>query len=253
MRDIDEMGSEAFIGMVGRALAQDVDWYERIVRIEAIRSKKGLARISALATRDVEETKDELLEEVIRVEEEKNAEKKAREDAEAEVSRLAAKCYELESKCLTYEQAFAGRGMEGSELSLEVGHWPTTTLEIVMIFLAANPGRLGITNRGLESLSECRTKPEIVWNALYDLTTIVYDLHTNSRSVDFKKEFESRSEFEYSPSAGKKTREDSKLMSDYLDAWRGREINVERHLRKGVTLTRRTSYDSTIALTGRPG
>ena len=233
MRDIDEMGSEAFIGMVRRALAQDVDWYERIVRIEAIRSKRGLARINALAARDVEETKDELLEDAIRIEEEKSAEKKAREDAEAEVKRLAAKCYELEGRCSTYERALVGRGTEGSELGLEVGRWPVTALEIVKIFLAANPGKLGITGRGLESLSGCRTKPELVWNALYDLTTVAYDLHTNSRSVDFKKEFESRSEFEYSPSAGKKTREDSKLMSEYLDTWKGREINVERHLRKG--------------------
>ncbi|WP_322151141.1 hypothetical protein [Paratractidigestivibacter sp.] len=233
MRDIDAIGSEAFIGMVRRALAQDVDWYERIVRIEAIRSKRGLARINALAARDVEETKDELLEEAIRIEGEKSAEKKAREDAEAEAKSLAAKCYELEGRCSTYEQALASRGAEGPELGLEVGHWPVTALEIVKIFLAANPGRLGITDRGLESLSECRTKPELVWNALYDLTTVAYDLHTNSRSVNFKKEFESRSEFEYSPSAGKKTREDSKLMSEYLDTWRGREINAERHLRKG--------------------
>ncbi len=233
MRDIDEIGSEAFIAMVRRALAQDVDWYERIVRIETICSKKGLARINALAARDVEETKDELLEDAIRIEEEKSAEKKAREDAEAEVRRLAAKCYELESRCSAYEQAFVNRGAEGLELGLEVGHWPVTTLEIVKIFLAANPGRLGITDRGLDSLSECRTKPELVWNALYDLTTVAYDLHTSSRSVDFKKEFESRSEFEYSPSAGKKTREDTKLMSEYFDTWKGREINAERHLRKG--------------------
>lgn len=233
MKDIDAMGDEAFIEMVRRALAQDVDWYERIVRIETIRSKRGLARINALAARDVEETKDELLEDAIRAEEEKNAEKKAREDAEAEASRFAAKCYELEGKCFTYKQALARRGAEGSELGLEVGHWPATTLEIVKIFLAANPGRLGITERGLESLSECRTRPELVWNALYDLTTIAYDLHTNNQSIDFKKEFEGRSEFEYSPSAGKKTREDSKLMSEYHDIWKGREINAERHLRKG--------------------
>lgn len=233
MRDIDAIGREAFIGMVRRALAQDVNRYEKIVRIEVIRSKKRIERINALAARDVEEARNELLEEAIRIEEEKGAEKKAREDAEGEASRLAAKCYELESRCSTYEQALRNRGTGAPELDLEVGHWPATTLEIVNIFLAANPGRLDITSRGLESLSECRTKPELVWNALYDLTTVAYDLHTSSRSVDFKKEFESRSEFEYSPSAGKMTREDAKLISEYIDTWRGRKINAERHLRKG--------------------
>lgn len=232
-RDVDAMGGEAFIGMARRALAQDVDWYEKMVRVEDIRSKKRLERINALAAKDVEETKDDLLDDVLRLEEERSSEKKLREDADAEANRLAAKCRELENKCDIYKRALDGRAPSAVESDLEIGHWPATALEIVKIFLAANPERLDITDRGLKSLSECRTKPELVWNALYDLTTVAYGLHTNSRSVDFKKEFESRSEFEYSPSAGKMTREDAKLMSEYLDTWRGREINAERHLRKG--------------------
>ena len=72
------------------------------------------------------------------------------------------------------------------------------------------------------------------WNALYDLCAIAYELHTNHGEADIAKAFNSKSEFEYSRGAGMMTRKDPKLIEQYKDTYRGREIDVESHIKKGT-------------------
>ena len=57
--------------------------------------------------------------------------------------------------------------------------------DIVNMFLEAYPGRFDLTERAWRSLDNCESSPEVLWNALYYICTLLHSLWRSGSGVDF--------------------------------------------------------------------
>lgn len=235
---IEGMGDERFIRILRRALAQDVHFYENMVRLDVVKSKIRRATVEKRAEGQVKfaESRVKMAEEesmglMIELEDELVAIQRENERMQQELNELRANNYSLEARAQVAEKALSGR--KESVLNDEIDMRRYSPQSLANLFMTVYCDRIDFTERGIKSLEECTTRPDILWNALYDLSTIAYDLHTSKIDSDIPKAFNSRSEFTYSRGAGMMTRKDNKLMEQYKDEYCGRELNVETHLKKG--------------------
>ena len=231
--DIDSLGEERIILTIRRALAQDVDFYERMTRVGDIRrarrlqhvrlaAEQSVAQVSLDAAEAMRQADEATLEDLLELEAERNSYRDQVEELKRQNHNLEARVDSL---------GRAGTGARHAAPSL--GSWPLSTREIAEMFLASFPDRIDFTERGRASLDECRAGAETSWNALYDIVTILHGLYTGPRNVDIRREFESRSRFEFAAGAGTMTRKDRSLMRGYQDVYQGREISCEAHIKRG--------------------
>lgn len=229
---IEEMGADALVSMFRRAYAQDVQFYERMVRTDVVRDMVYRSTLTKRADRRVEEAEETALDMAGDIE--KQLSQKANEvDAlKDENNQLKSDIHGLELKVSSYEAAFR-YGSPDSEKPREVWPWPQTSREVVEAFRKTSDDKIVFTQRSMDSLDDCRSSAETLWNALYDLRAIAYDLYTADDSMDIAKEFNTRSKFKYARNAGMMTRKNGSLMQQYFDEYDGRQINVETHIKSG--------------------
>jgi|GEM_PF-1157387 len=228
-RSIEEIGSARFVEMLRRALAQDVNFYERMVRVDSVRAELRGANAEKRAAERLALTEDQALQEIEKMDSELDGCKAKRDACSSENDELRDKVHALEGKNDYLENALSIKN-DTRGLDVEVGKWPASAREIAGIFCAAYPNRIAFTSRGRKSLDDCRTSADVLWNALYDLCTIAYEWYGSRQGGDLKEWFESRSTFEFSPSAGMMTRNDKGLMQEYQDTFQGRPITCEAHI-----------------------
>lgn len=235
---IEEMGDEGFIRMLRRALAQDVHFYESMVRLDVVKSKVRRIAVTKraegqvkLAENRVKMAEEESMELMIDLEDEMVATQRENERLQHELDELRSKNYSLEARAQVAENALSGR--KGTTVIDEIDMHRYSPQALAELFATIYVDRIDFTERGIKTLGDCNTRPDVLWNALYDLCTIAYELHTNHGEADIAKAFNSKSEFEYSRGAGMMTRKDPKLIEQYRDSYRGREIDVESHIKKG--------------------
>lgn len=234
--EIEKMGAEEFVAMLRRALAQDVHFYEKMMRPDAVRRKRG----RLVFEKSVEEKNFHAAFEMAQsAEAETESVKALLESAYQDIEKLERQCNELEedlylanakADALEYQVNNASRQDGGFG---ELRKWPLPLVDLISLFQEHNGGKLAFTERAFRSLSECITDAEIVWNALVDLCEIAYPLYESESSGDIARQFNSQSIFEFKRGAGSMTRRDSKLIAQYKDTYHGRQINVEAHLAKG--------------------
>lgn len=235
---IKKMGAKKFIRILRRALAQDVYFYEKMVRLDVVKSKIRRASIAkdaegqiAVAENRIKNAEEESMGLLIELEEEANAAHLENEQLQRELGEAQSKVFSLETRVQTAESAL--KGTNGSPVIDEIDMQRYSPRALCELFETIYSDKIDFTDRAMKSLSECATRPDVLWNALYDLCTIAYPLHTKPGEIDIAKDFNSNSEFEYSRGAGMMTRKDTKLIEQYRDIYRGREINVETHIKKG--------------------
>lgn len=229
---IGEIGADALVSMFRRAYAQDVHFYETMVRTDVVRDMVYRSSLARRAERRVEEAEEAALDMAGGIEErlvQKVNEAAALKD---ENSKLKCDNHNLELKVSSYEAAFK-YGSPDSEKPREVWAWPHTPHEVVDAFQRACDDKIVFTHRAIDSLDECRSSAETIWSALYDLRTIAYELYVANERMDIAKEFNARSKFKYARSAGMMTRKNNSLMQQYFDEYDGRRINVETHIKSG--------------------
>lgn len=56
---------------------------------------------------------------------------------------------------------------------------------------------------GWRSLECCRTSPEVVWNALFDLCAVSWELFAGDAGIDVQRVFNERSAFGYAHGIGR--------------------------------------------------
>ena len=168
---------------------------------------------------------------MIDLEDEMVATQRENERLQHELDELRSKNYSLEARAQVAENALSGR--KGTTVIDEIDMHRYSPQALAELFATIYGDRIDFTDRGIKTLGDCNTRPDVLWNALYDLCTIAYELHTNHGEADIAKASNSKSEFEYSRGAGMMTRKDPKLIEQYRDSYRGREIDVESHIKKG--------------------
>ena len=235
-RDIEAMGEEAFIGILRRALAQDVHFYETMLRADGVKRRRAWL----IHTKQVkDESVSEALDMVEAAEEEKAVAVDLLEELHHENDQLKARNDELESelylaqaKATTLEGQLSRAGRQ-TESADDLHCWPLPYEDILRLFCAHHGDRVDFTDRAYQSLGDCITEPALVWNALHDLCAIAHPLFASRDAGDYAKKFNAQSTFELKRGAGKMTRKDSRLMTQYQDTYQGRAINAEAHLAKG--------------------
>ena len=244
---IQEHGAEKVYALLRRALAQDSSLYESVFRVEDCRALIKRAQLQYDMERHREQMTEELFQgavekeerlsaEFLKMDEERLAweiEKEALATQLSEVKadfrreqRRADNFQEAASKCRDLEQALKS--------VRDVRDYPETPQQIAAFFIGHFPERLDFTEKGWASLKDCQTAPEILWNALYDMATALFELYTDDRRMDIEEAFGRESTFSLALSAGMMTRNDNRLMQGYEDTYQGRTISIESHLKSNA-------------------
>lgn len=229
---IEKIGAGALVSMFRRAYAQDVHFYETMVRTDTVRDMVYRSSLVKKADRRVEEAEEAALDMAGDIEEQLTQKVNEVEALKDENSQLKGDIHNLELRVSSYEAAFR-YGSPDSEKPREVWAWPQTPHEVVEAFRRTCDDKIVFTQRAISSLEDCRSSAETIWSALYDLRTIAYELYATNERMDVAKEFNARSKFKYARSAGMMTRKNNSLMQQYFDEYDGRQINVETHIKNG--------------------
>ena len=228
---VEVMGSDNFIAMLRRALAQDVRFYEQMTRVDDVASKVRRASREKQLREEADsnlDLADSYSDDLSNAEKEIDRLKKQNAELEDDNRTLYTKAANLEASLNTIK---ANSNYAPAEFELE--QWPLNARQIADIFHSRYPDRIDFTDRALKTLDKCKTQAETLWNAFYDLCEIAYGLYSSQTSVDIASEFNGRSNFLLARCAGMMTRKDNSLMEQYNDIYHDREINVETHLKKG--------------------
>lgn len=235
-KEIGRAGAGAVVSMIRRALAQDVDFYESMTRVGTVRERLRRQRIEDFtkkaAEKKLEQSTEEALKEMIEQEEALQELADRNADLESEIGGLKRSLRNEEAARAVLQKALESK--PATVLGIGLGKWPISPEQIASLFCAAYPDRIDFTDRGRKSLKECHTRAEILWNALYDLVTIAYDLYCK-KSPNTEKEFNDKSKFSFSSHAGSTTMKDHRLAAQYRDTYQGRPLKCEAHIKNKNT------------------
>lgn len=226
-----------------RALAQDVHFYDKMFRVEDCQKLIDKAR----AEQRKQELRQSLEEEVLStaVEQEQNLKDQLeqieqerfeweleRENYADQINELKGQLHMARSRADQFqsEAVLSGQRKAALEQLRHIASYPETPLEIARYFTTHFADRLDFTERGWASLDDCKTAPDVLWDALYQMATTLYDLYeTEAPAVD--QAFGHTTSLRMARGEGAMTRRDNTLMKQFRDVYAGREINIEAHIK----------------------
>ena len=254
---IADTGEDKVLEIFRRALAQDVHYYDTMFRLESCQAliendkrQKRLKAIKEKSDADVSEAYSEYLTESDR----RALAEKELEETKGEVNRLKTEIFNrgLQIEALQ-EKANQSSSMENSCMRIRsISEYPSSPVQIAQYFEMVFPDRIAFTERAYRSLEDCITRADFLWNALYCISTTLYELLHEKPSQAYK-EFTNQTGWECSRGNGHQTRADSKLMRQYVDTYNGQEINIEAHIKNGnndkdpKSVRIYFAYDSSVA------
>lgn len=241
---------EDWYGILRRALVQDVHFYEKMFRIEdcrrLIEHSKQQRRQEEYKTEIEELLLSEVGEQEQRLKQKYEAFEQERTQWELSEMELMEQLDSIKSElrnATARADAFAIEAQLSSErkraldLVRKLENYPNTPQAIVDYYLAHFRDRLAFTQRGYASLDDCSTDISILWNALYQMATRLYDLYQDPNVTTVEATFSRQSSFDIARGEGMMTRRDPKLMRNYDDVYQGRPIRIESHLKNGTKET----------------
>lgn len=236
--DYEEYGELYVYEILRRALAQDVNSYDDLFRIDDVLRLNRQSSHEKQINNLKDKYQGEALDEMIRMEEENNRIQGERDYYESELKDCKRANVELQNKCDAYEQAFnSGDGITGSnQLVNSIGTlkvMPPSKECIGNLILQLYPDRIDFTENGFRTLKNSVFEPIALWHAFLDMCQILYPLFTSQGHKDIRKEFNNNSRFDFATSEGKQTHKDPGLMKSRIDTYQGREINIEPHISSG--------------------
>ena len=107
---------------------------------------------------------------------------------------------------------------------------PRTCEDVALYFRKVFPDRIDFTERGLKTASKCGIYPEILWECLYSMATVLADLYRNGVR-DTERQYKEKTGWEMAKSEGSQTRKSADFMTERTDVYQGREISVEPHIK----------------------
>ena len=110
---------------------------------------------------------------------------------------------------------------------------PQTPEETVKMFLLIHADKIGLSERGWASLKDCCASNALLWEALFDMATILRKLYISDSGIDIVREFEQSSRFSLALTEGRETRKNKDLMKLREDTYAGDKINIEPHVSLG--------------------
>lgn len=242
-RNLIELGDETY-NILRRALAQDVHFYDKMFRMEDCKllNDRSVAEKRKQQYRDKLETellgsaveKEKFLQEQLnKVDEERFQWELEKETYISQIKNLKSDLFQSRAREDAYREAAALSSQRKEALSLvrRISQYPETPEEIANYFIVHFADRIDFTEKGIASLKECTTRPDILWDALYQMSTLLYDLYEDDSIHSVGSEFNRRSTLQFARGEGSMTRKDSRLMREHTDVYHGREIDIEAHIK----------------------
>lgn len=240
--NMEQLGEEVY-AILRRALAQDVHFYDKMFRIEDCKKLNDRADAEQRKQEYREQLEEELLEETLekedllqkelnRIVEERFQWDIEKDQYEEEIRDLKIQLRGAEAQADSYRDAARISRERGNALDVvrNISKYPETPFEIVSYFVAHFPDRIDLTERGWDSLGDCGTSPDILWDVFYQMVTTLYALYQQELpQVD--REFERCSKLRMARGEGKMTHKNTKLRRQYVDTYHGKEIEIETHIK----------------------
>ncbi len=239
---LEEAGEEEALRIYRRALAQNVSFYESFFGVkqcqEMKRDEVRQLRLEELRSRhekEIGELQDSKLDEAIE-------EEQTRLEAEQMVEELLRQLTEANNKRYSYEAQIEGMkatvarasGLEAAASArMNINKYPQSADAIVEYFASFFADRIAFSESAIKSLKGCRFAPRDLWEILFNLSTVMWDLLQSDSCLDPYKEFHSRTGIDASRGEGRMTRKDSKLMEQFKTPYDGRVIDIEPHITYG--------------------
>ena len=246
-RSITESGDEVY-DILRRALAQDVHFYDKMFRMEDCKALNDRAAAEKRKQEFREILEDELLNTAVKkeehldyqlyqIEEERFQWELEREEYEAKIKELKSDLHQSKTREDAYrDAALVSNSRKAALDSLRsISRYPKTPQEIAEYFSIHFCDRIVFTERGMASLHDCITEPSVLWDALYQISTVLYDLYEDDNIVLVDQEFNRLSKLRLARGEGTMTRKDASLMRQYYDVYQGKKINIETHIKTNET------------------
>ena len=138
---------------------------------------------------------------------------------------------QAQTDLLREEARLSGERKRSLDAVRGMDEYPDTPEKIAAYFECHFADRLSFTERGRASLADCKTDPRILWDALDQMATTLYELHTDASVTMVDRAFNERSAFRVARGEGTMTRRDSGLMRQFQDVYQGRPICIESHMK----------------------
>ena len=110
---------------------------------------------------------------------------------------------------------------------------PQTCEETVKMFLLIHADKIDLSERGWASLKDCCASNALLWEALFDMATILRNLYISDSGIDIVREFEQNSRFSLALTEGHETRKNKDFMKLREDTYAGEKIDIEPHVSFG--------------------
>ena len=234
-----EYGTDRVLEILRRALAQDVHFYDTMFRLEDCRRMQEAARLRREQEAWRDRTETELLmsaeADIETIRKERDAQLYRNMELEDENQSLRDQLHTANVLADSYRDEARASGDRKKALDelRSMAAYPESPQDIVSYFTRTFPDRIAFSKDGLASLKNCSTKPSVLWDALYQMCTTLYDLYTSDERMNVDEEFSRRSTFSVSASSGTMTKKDNKLMQQYFTEFEGRRFSIESHLKSG--------------------
>ena len=242
-RNLHDLGDEVY-SILRRALAQDVHFYDKMFRMEDCKYLNDRMKAEKRKQEYRETLENELLgtaiekekmlqEQLDRVDNERFQWELDRDLYETKIKDLESDLYQSKARedAYRHEALVSNKRKEALEAVRKISKYPQTAEDIAKYFVDHFADRIDFTENGFSSLKDCITKPDILWDALFQMSTLLYDLYENDEVKLVDQEFNQRSKLELARGEGRMTRKDPKLMRQYKDVYHGKEIDIQAHIK----------------------
>ena len=246
-RNLIELGDEVY-QILRRALAQDVHFYDKMFRMEDCKLLNDRVAAEKRKLEYRESLEDELLgntiekekslqEQLDKIDEERFQWELDREEYETQIRNLKSDLYQSKAREDAYreEATLSNKRKDALTSVRKISKYPQTAAEVGKYFAIHFVDRIDFTENGKASLKDCGTRLDILWDALYQIVTLLYDLYEDDEVKLVDQTFNRKSKLQLARGEGTMTRKDSKLMRQYTDVYHGKEIDIQAHIKTNET------------------
>lgn len=247
VRNLTELGEEVY-HILRRALAQDVHFYDKMFRMEDCKLLNDRVAAEKRKQEYREALEDELLgctvekekslqEQLDKIDTERFQWELDREEYETQIRELKSDLYQSKAREDAYreEATLSNKRKEALTSVRKISKYPQTAEDVGKYFVIHFADRIDFTENGKASLKDCGTRLDILWDALYQIVTLLYDLYEDDEVKLVDQAFNQKSKLQLARGEGTMTRKDSKLMRQYTDVYHGKEIDIQAHIKTNET------------------
>lgn len=236
---------EAVQDILRRALAQDVHFYEKMFRIEDCQRLIDRRRAEQHKQAYKKELEDLLLSEadakeallqkrLEEIDDERFQWEITKDDYEQQLSNLRKELRSTQAYAdsLREEATLSATRAEALDAVRDIASYPQSPRAIAEYFEKHFADRIAFSDRGKASLDSCETDPKVLWDALYQMSTLLFELYEDDNVSVIEKSFNNaNSKLRIVRGEGSMTRKDANLMRQYTDTYKGKTISIETHLK----------------------